>query len=248
MVWGDLASLYSGPVILRSIDGDIDMKATRELLLTNPDMAGAFIYATGPRPGSSMPDVLATRNVTTTSSSAHLSALIYPNGFGGNAWFEWGTSALYGNTTPEQAVPSSPASFEIATDLTGLSPSTQYHFRPVFHSSAGDVFGIDQTVTTQSATAVDGGDDLPRDVVLYRSYPNPFNPGTQISYYLPRSVRAILKVFDLTGRELLTLVDGIESPGMHSVAFDAATFPSGMYICRLWAGNASLTQKLVLVK
>ena len=89
---------------------------------------------------------------------------------------------------------------------------------------------------------------LPRTYALYQNYPNPFNPSTVISYQLPSNAFVVLKVFDVLGREVETLVDQRESAGNHSVTFNASSLPSGVYLYRLQAGVYHDTKKLLLLK
>ncbi len=83
---------------------------------------------------------------------------------------------------------------------------------------------------------------------LQQNYPNPFNPATTISYRLSAFGRVSLKVYDVLGREVTTLVDAVEKPGTHEVRFDASRFASGMYFYRLTAGGHSEVRKLLLLK
>ncbi len=86
------------------------------------------------------------------------------------------------------------------------------------------------------------------DFSLRGAYPNPFNPVTTIAYSLPETDYAVLKVYDLAGRELHTLVNGLVSAGEHSVQFDASRLCSGTYFCTLRSGGRIETQKLLLMK
>ncbi|HTP13293.1 MAG TPA: T9SS type A sorting domain-containing protein [Bacteroidota bacterium] len=90
--------------------------------------------------------------------------------------------------------------------------------------------------------------DVPSSFWLEQNYPNPFNPTTTISYQLAAVSTVTLKVYDLPGRELATLVDGEMSAGTHEVAFDATKFASGVYFYRIQAGTFTATKKLILVK
>ncbi|MDP1676770.1 MAG: T9SS type A sorting domain-containing protein [Bacteroidota bacterium] len=81
-----------------------------------------------------------------------------------------------------------------------------------------------------------------------QNYPNPFNPTTAISYYVPASGRVTLQVFDMLGKEVATLVNGEVASGAHSVDFNAAQLPSGMYFYTLRANNFNATKKMLLVK
>ena len=83
---------------------------------------------------------------------------------------------------------------------------------------------------------------------LLTSYPNPFNPTSTIRYSVPQTTFVTLKVFDAVGRTVATLVNDKEEAGNYNVQFDASKLASGVYICRLVAGNNILTNKLVLLK
>jgi hypothetical protein len=85
-------------------------------------------------------------------------------------------------------------------------------------------------------------------VTLSTNYPNPFNPTTTIGYQLPAEDRVVLKVYDIFGREVKTLVDARQSSGTHRVQFDGRQCSSGTYYARLQAGGMTQTIKLVLLK
>jgi hypothetical protein len=90
--------------------------------------------------------------------------------------------------------------------------------------------------------------ELPQGYNLSQNYPNPFNPTTQINFEIGQSGMATLKVYDLLGREVATLVNSELPAGSHSVNFDAANLASGTYMYRLEANGFVLTRKMMLVK
>ena len=89
---------------------------------------------------------------------------------------------------------------------------------------------------------------VPGEFSLAQNYPNPFNPNTVISYQLPENSEVSLKVFDMLGREVATLVDGRMSAGTHQVSFNASNLASGMYVYRLVAGDFTSTKTMILIK
>ena len=90
--------------------------------------------------------------------------------------------------------------------------------------------------------------NVPDGFRLEQNYPNPFNPTTRINYQLPVSASVTLKVFDVLGREVNTLVNKYQSAGHYSVQFNASNLPSGVYFYELKAGKYYNTRKLLLLK
>ncbi|MEM1128523.1 MAG: lamin tail domain-containing protein [Bacteroidota bacterium] len=89
---------------------------------------------------------------------------------------------------------------------------------------------------------------VPESFVLHGNYPNPFNPTTEIGFDLPEASEVRLVVYDVTGREVMRLVDGQLEAGQHTVRFEASTLPSGVYVYRIEAGAFSATRQMVLLK
>lgn len=85
------------------------------------------------------------------------------------------------------------------------------------------------------------------NIILY-NYPNPFNPSTQINYDILLASEISLKVYDITGRQVKTLVEKFQQPGHYSVLFDGSDLASGVYIYKLTSGEKSVVQKMVLMK
>jgi len=89
---------------------------------------------------------------------------------------------------------------------------------------------------------------VPYEYKVFQNYPNPFNPTTTIHYELPLEGFVTLKVFDVLGREVKTLIEGYRTEGRYEVEFDATNLPSGIYIYRLRAGSFVETKKMILMK
>ncbi|MBI3787057.1 MAG: T9SS type A sorting domain-containing protein, partial [Ignavibacteriales bacterium] len=92
------------------------------------------------------------------------------------------------------------------------------------------------------------GNDLPRVFGLSQNYPNPFNPTTSFELQVAGYEFVSLKVYDLLGREVATLLNERKSPGTYKITWDASHLPSGVYLYRMTAGSFVETKKLVLMK
>lgn len=90
--------------------------------------------------------------------------------------------------------------------------------------------------------------ELPYTFALRQNYPNPFNPATTIDYSLPKAQHIVLKVYNLLGQEVATLVDSFMPPGAHTVVWDAGGMPSGVYFYRIVTPDHLATKKMLLVR
>jgi len=97
--------------------------------------------------------------------------------------------------------------------------------------------GVNETTST-----------LPSKYELDQNYPNPFNPTTNIRYSIVKSSKVTLKIFDILGREVQTLVNTEQAPGQYTVSFNAVNLASGIYFYRIIAGNFTAIKKLMLLK
>ncbi len=114
----------------------------------------------------------------------------------------------------------------------------------------GTVYGDTTVVSVEDETP-----NLPKEFHLSQNYPNPFNPTTIIKYSIPNVARSeasqnkiVLKVYNVLGKEIATLVNEEKPPGTYEVTFNAAGLPSGVYLYRLTTGNLSYVKKLILIK
>lgn len=116
--------------------------------------------------------------------------------------------------------------------------------------AVGDSGRIYFTSNGGLTAAGEPGTRLPKHFMLEQNFPNPFNPATMIRYSIPDdgSVRVSLRVYDLLGCEIETLVNEVKAPGSHDVVWNAGGRPSGVYCCVLRAGNHMLSKKLMLLR
>jgi hypothetical protein len=92
------------------------------------------------------------------------------------------------------------------------------------------------------------GNDRPIAFALEQNYPNPFNPSTLIRYSLSTKTHVAVKIIDLLGREVATLVDADEPSGAHVVRWEAGSNASGIYFCRMQTPEFSETRKMLLLR
>src|SRR5437773_2956585 len=89
---------------------------------------------------------------------------------------------------------------------------------------------------------------VPNSYKLEQNYPNPFNPGTEISFAIPKSGLVELKIYDIVGREVATILNENRPAGNYKVQFNASAFASGVYFYTLKSGDFTDTKKMVLIK
>jgi hypothetical protein len=110
-------------------------------------------------------------------------------------------------------------------------------------------FGIMHIVDTFTVTTVNNiYQNILSDYKLFNNYPNPFNPKTTISYLIPADGFVTLRVYDVLGKEVATLVNGQKPSGRYNVQFDGSNLSSGIYFYKISAGDYSATKKLILMK
>ena len=135
-----------------------------------------------------------------------------------------------------------------AAKAAEMSPLERVKQGPVVAKASAGSPQYSITVSSGEAVSIGGPEELPQRVALNQNYPNPFNPSTVISYDLPEASDVTIQVYDMTGRQVATLVNSRMEAGTHEVTFNAGNLASGVYIYRLQAGEHMLTRKLTLIK
>lgn len=115
-------------------------------------------------------------------------------------------------------------------------------------SLSGSISGEGSFCGNPTDVEIGQSDVIPTEFVLEQNFPNPFNPSTKISWQSPLSGYQTLKVYDVLGKEVATLVDENKSAGSYEVEFDASNLSSGLYLCKLQAGDFVSTKKMILIK
>lgn len=120
-------------------------------------------------------------------------------------------------------------------------------YRVVVTNGAGSDTSTVAFVAVTVPTSVDNN-ELPARFVLNQNYPNPFNPQTSIRFGLPAASNVSLKVYDLIGRQVATLVNEQLAAGYHTVSFDGSRVATGIYFYRIEAGEYQEVRKMILIK
>ena len=132
----------------------------------------------------------------------------------------------------------------------GWDNSRQLEFNTEYNTSE---FSLPFVVTD-----VEEKDNIPIEYALYQNYPNPFNPTTKIKYSIPQSSgigssadfkqQVLLKVYDILGKEVVTLVNKRQSAGYYEIEFGTSSLPSAVYLYRLQVSGASNSKEFVQTK
>jgi hypothetical protein len=110
------------------------------------------------------------------------------------------------------------------------------------------VFSDTVSIVEKYVVGVKETGEVPLTYALHQNYPNPFNPVTTIKYSIPNTERVVLKVYNILGQEVITLVDEEQRPGVYEIKFNASNLSSGVYLYRLQAGKFVDVKKMMLVK
>jgi hypothetical protein len=141
----------------------------------------------------------------------------------------------------------------------GANWASQYvapagNFRHITVSRTGaTIWGVrDNGAISRYGTPISGvtriSIETPVNYTLSQNYPNPFNPTTKINFALPKSGLVTLKVYDIVGKEVATLVNEVKNAGSYSVDFNASNLSSGMYFYKVSVNGFSEIKKMMLIK
>ena len=147
---------------------------------------------------------------------------------------------------PGQSVISSTA-FSIVYDTSTIPAN--HHFNLKFEMSVdGVIYWKDSLLFEPILVGVDDPVDIPKEFALEQNFPNPFNPSTTISWQSPVGNWQTLKIYDVLGNDITTLVNEYKPAGRYEVDFNAGYLPSGVYFYKLQAGKYMETKKMILMK
>lgn len=193
-------------------------------------------------------------NINETDLSVHFVVVETVNYQGNNG------IAVHKNVMRKMAPEPGGQSIEISQGQT-LNINQQIIYHPVWIHANLKVVVFVQSISSKKVyqsqtipysdlqlTSVGKNDNMPNEYSLQQNYPNPFNPATVIGYSIPADGTVQLKVFNILGKEVATLVNSFQHRGSYEVLFDAESFSSGVYFYRISYDGKALTRKMILNK
>lgn len=140
-----------------------------------------------------------------------------------------------------------PGSYTVFADVPGYSLVSSAQTSPSYDAMGNAVAG--SVTLVLSPTSVQSvAKALPAEYILNQNYPNPFNPSTTIRYSIPTAGRVSLRIYNILGQLVATLVDGYQNAGTYQASFDGSALSSGVYLYRIEAGSFATVKKMLLVK
>jgi len=187
----------------------------------------------------------ATQVVAKDTLSRHVT-FISDSASGGNAtWANGALTYTIGSLAPGKKVN---ILLVVKADSAGSAIHKAYVSAHESDFNPGNNTAIDTTIISISSGVNDRTNDLPLTYELKQNYPNPFNPSTTIAFDVPSVGHVQLRIFDLLGREVASLLNEQRNAGRYHVEWDASRFSSGVYFYRIESGEFKQTKKLMLVK
>ncbi len=133
-------------------------------------------------------------------------------------------------------------------DITAYANKQNLKLAWQYVGSDGDIVAIDGIKLVGGTTDVDDENITITDYMLFQNYPNPFNPVTIIQYSIPKISKVTLKIYDILGCEISTLINEEKPAGFYKVNWNASSYPSGVYFYKIRAGSFMETRKMILLK
>lgn len=229
----------------------VDFQVTTGITSTNNSFSGTGVFNAGKFPSEHIYNTLASFHAATG----------YENG---SIWFSGSGSPTGTFTVAPDSLPANGGTVTLQwTSVNATSASISYTIGSVdtaitvntngsisINVSVSTLFTLTLAgpfgTTTLNARVIAGS--TPLDYFLNQNYPNPFNASTTIEFGLPKDENVSLKVYDLLGREIATLVEGMQASGVHVTQWNPKAAASGVYRYRLNAGSYSKTRRMVIVR
>jgi hypothetical protein len=172
-------------------------------------------------------------------------------------WRSLGDSSVIILTITQTNIGTTPSFYTMPIDIQITAAGVNKTFT-VFNNAQRQIFTIDCPLKPSAVLldpegwilkfSFDENDLPPSTYLLEQNYPNPFNSTTTISYQIPEREQVVLKIYDILGREIATLVDSKQFSGFYEYQWHPQNMATGVYFCRLNAGSVQLQKKIVLIK
>jgi hypothetical protein len=242
------AALWSRATVSGFGNGTGSAKADFYGVSTGTQQLNTHVFTPATGPG----DSLIFQNAYATYQTENDQLQIQTSTNGGTTWVPLVTlnGGVSGQlvTAPPQTAEFTPTSSQWKYQRLALPTGTnRIQFNAI--TAYGNNLYVDSICVKANVTGISGNNNgIPKDFKLSQNYPNPFNPSTQISFSLPKASVVKLVVYDMTGREITSLVNEFRQAGNHNVTFDASSLSSGVYFYKIIAGDFTETKKMVLMK
>jgi agmatine deiminase len=194
----------------------------------------------------------ALRNTNNTTQPYEVKAYIKTKSGVASARMFWSKDTTQGFTqvnmtnigdTFRANIPAQPLGTKLYYYISATSVSGRTVTKPL-PSPRGNI----QFLVTNTVGVVQNGNNTPNSFALYQNFPNPFNPVTKIKFDVPRSTFVNLKIYDVSGREVLTITSAQLNSGSYSYEWNASGFASGIYFYKLETKDFSSVKKMILIK
>jgi len=138
----------------------------------------------------------------------------------------------------------------LSSAFSGKNPQGIWKLKIVdlFNGNIGFLYAWGLRINNSTGDVDNLSDLMPTEFAIEQNFPNPFNPTTKIKYQIHTASHVILKIFDILGKEIKTLVSEEKQAGYYNVEFDGSRLSSGVYFCRLITKDFSKTIKMLLTK
>jgi hypothetical protein len=156
---------------------------------------------------------------------------------------QWSGKYKYSNRAADSTL--GKTILKVGTKIGSLTGIVYYSFNQYKFVPRTDADFVNVVFTSVAERT---GSEVPASYGLSQNYPNPFNPSTQIQYGLPTAGLTTMKVYNVLGQEVATLVNEIQAPGHYTVKFDASRLSSGVYFFRVQSGSFTAVKKMMLLK
>jgi len=162
--------------------------------------------------------------------------------------FYWNWNAWEADSVNPGFISGNSISAWLWSNQSNLEYETNITFKVGNGSFGSGIFSRVSIEGTNLVSVSNTGTSVPKTFSISQNYPNPFNPSTKIQYEVPEKSIVSLKVYDVLGNEIITLVNKETLSGRYEVEFNATNLPSGVYFYRIQANNFVETKKMILLK